>query len=281
MFRCLPGHPCHIWCLCPGTSLAEVLHIVNLQSPARGEERRGPSHTAFHMMPPFPAPCLRLALRHLVPRPCPRPVVNGLTSPLNIFVMSGGVHHPDIPFMTEVLISQLLTYWPMKAYSWIPSQELAPDEGTGLTQRYLPSGEATSRDCSVEGYKGLSPLSLFGTAVKSFLESVETTVTASPCFTSSSARSCCFHSSAGVFPRAPPSELPASELHLRVCFTGNSIWDTALLPNLMFILQQLPGISHLLLSPLFGFVSLCLFFFPALFSFQWYFYKAAGINTCG
>lgn len=107
-FQVPPRTPCHIWCLCPGASLVEVLHIVNLQSAARAEERCGPSHIHFHVMPLSPVPCLRLALRHLVPGPCSHPVVNGLTSPLNNFVMSDGVHHPDVPFLTEALISQLL-----------------------------------------------------------------------------------------------------------------------------------------------------------------------------
>lgn len=85
-----------------------------------------------------------------------------------------------------------------------------------------------------------------------------------------------------LFPTALPSKLPALDFHLGICFTGNSIQNTSQLPNSFIWYSYSKNFLTFLIC--YCLLSLALwvytYFFSSLLSFQWYFYKASGINTC-
>lgn len=95
-----------------GTSLVKASPNSKSSVSARVGERRGPPHIPFQTLSLFSASHRPLAFRgsfiissSAFPGLCG---MNGLASPLNLFVESVRVCHPDAPFLMEILISQRL-----------------------------------------------------------------------------------------------------------------------------------------------------------------------------
>ena len=113
-------------------------------------------------------------------------------------------------------------YFLLKAYSWVPSQELALDEGTYLSQDYLPSRGNHIQWLVRGSTQGPKPLSSI------WENSEELPVRPDwhdcipvPFLSLPSPES--FTPQQVWFPRALPNKPPASDLCLRVYFTRSSV----------------------------------------------------------
>lgn len=241
------------------------------------QERWGPSHIHFHMMLLFSARDLPLAFKHSCPWALPRFCdVSGFTSPLNIVVMRGGMHHPESPFLTEALISQLL--------------DVLADEGLQLNS-----------------FSGIGPgwrdrphpmlSSFWGSHIQWLLSGwilrPEPLVSVWDHSKELPGVHCdCIPGSLPPLPGPAsftPPQVCFQELHpinfLRQSSTSASVSQGTRSKTPLWSLIWF-SYSNNFLAFLFYYCLLSLalwvyaYFFPALFSFQWYFYKAAGINTC-
>ena len=184
-----------------------------------------------------------------------------LVPPLNLFVMGVGVHHSDIPFLSEASLSQLLEVLADEGLRWVPSQELALDEGPAY-QGSLPSRGGHTQWLVRGGIQKPEPLASIWATLKSFLGvswDCCDCITVSLLLCSVPLLPFLYrYGSQGLCPinfciRASSEGLFHRELNLRH-------HSDLQLFYLVLIFQWFPGISHLLLSPAFGFASLCLFF---------------------
>ena len=113
-------------------------------------------------------------------------------------------------------------YFLLKAHSWVPSQELALDEGNCLSQDYLPSRGNHIQRLVHGGTQGPEPLaSIWEHSEELPVRSDWHDCIPVPFLSLPSPAS--FTPQEVWFPRALPNKPPASDLCLRVYFTRSSV----------------------------------------------------------